>query len=117
MNSICPTVNRVPVALLLLSLLMLGCERTLVPPADPIELLPLAAGHVAIADASEPRSMLWGRIGGSEAERASARLLADQLRPWLPDASVEAYEFAAHRPLHILDRNPAFDAEAVIAAL
>ena len=63
-----------------------------------LSLLELAAGHVAIAEDSKTSSMLWGRIGGTEAERQSARLLVDQLRPYVDEAGVEAFSFNAHRP-------------------
>ncbi len=68
------------------------------PPALDKDLLSLAAEYVELAEASEPLSMLWGRIGGSEAERASARLLAEQLRPWVTEVGLESFEFKAHRP-------------------
>ena len=60
-------------------------------------LYEIAAAHVRIAEESRS-DYLWGRIGGSPAERKSARLLADQLRPVLAAVQLERYEFAAHRP-------------------
>lgn len=61
---------------------------------DQPTLLEVAAGHVAIAESTREDSMLWGRLGGSEAERASAHLLARQLRP----SDVEPVEYSAYRP-------------------
>lgn len=64
----------------------------------PPDLIKAAAGHIALARATEGQTMLWGRLGGAQAERESARLLADQLRPWVDDAAVEAFDLNAHRP-------------------
>ncbi len=83
---------------LLIGLAVSGGTPGQVPSHQTLELLPIAAGHVEIAEESEPSSMLWGRIGGSEAERSSARLLAEQLRPWVSEVGLESFEFKAHRP-------------------
>lgn len=64
-----------------------------------LSLMSLASGHVRIAEASQDATMLWGRVGGSAAERASARLLADQLRRFVPKVTIESFEFSAPRPV------------------
>ncbi len=61
-------------------------------------LLDLARQHVEIAEGTRDDTMLWGRIGGSAAERASAELLRDQLRPYLAGTILEPVEFNAYRP-------------------
>ncbi len=62
------------------------------------DLLEIAAAHVRLAEATRAQTQLWGRIGGSEAERASARLLAEQLRPSLGSVELESFSFTAFRP-------------------
>lgn len=61
--------------------------------------LALAAAHVRIAEATRDKNRLWGRLGGSEAERAAARLMERQLKAWLEAVELEPFSFAAHRPL------------------
>lgn len=51
-----------------------------------------------IAEETRGRRRMWGRLGGSSAERASARLLADQLRPWSHEVRLESFDLQAHRP-------------------
>ncbi len=58
-------------------------------------LLSIARAHIQIAESTRSESHLWGRLGGSEAERQSAHLLASQLRP----ADVEPVEFSTYRPV------------------
>lgn len=67
---------------------------------ESINLLEIARGHVELAEASQSETMLWGRVGGSEAERESARLLAMQLSPWVNVRPPEPVEFEAYRPQH-----------------
>ena len=62
------------------------------------DLLAIAAEHVRISEADRVRGGLWGRIGWSESERASARLLAAQLGRYLPQAKLEEFRFRAYRP-------------------
>jgi hypothetical protein len=64
------------------------------PAQDQPTLLEIAAAHVAVAESTREDAMLWGRLGGSEAERTSARMLAQQLRP----SDVEPVEYSAYRP-------------------
>ena len=55
-------------------------------------LLEVARTHVEISERTQGDTQLWGRVGGSGAERASARLLRDQLRPYLEDVKLETVE-------------------------
>jgi hypothetical protein len=61
------------------------------------DLLEIAAAHVRIGEASRGKAMLWGRLGGSEAENQSARLLARQLD--LPGVALRPVTYDAHRPV------------------
>lgn len=61
-------------------------------------LIEVAADHVRIAEATKGQTQLWGRIAGTDAERASADLLAKQLQPWVDEVYKEAFNFSAHRP-------------------
>jgi len=81
------------------SLLVFFALYPVVASAEPgdVALLELARPHVAIAEGTRSETMLWGRVGGSAAERASAELLRDQLLPHLPDAALEPVEFEAYR--------------------
>lgn len=74
-----------------------GESVTSTTPARP-DLLAVAEGHVRLAGQNRGKTMLWGRIGGSEAERASARLLAEQLKPWVDSTALESFQFSTHRP-------------------
>lgn len=78
---------------------------------DPYDLMDLAASHVRIAEASRGTAetgsaplaedgfqRLWGRLGGSRAEGASANLLQEQLRPWVNGIDQEGFVFDAPRP-------------------
>ena len=62
------------------------------------DLLEIAKNHVLLAEATRSRGQLWGRLGGSDAERASARLFAKQLSPYLVDVELEPFTFSAFRP-------------------
>ncbi len=66
--------------------------------ADPPHLLEIAKSHVQLAEATRSPSKLWGRLGGTEAERASARLFAKQLEPYARSIELEPFTFHAHRP-------------------
>ncbi|MEK6299949.1 MAG: M28 family peptidase [Acidobacteriota bacterium] len=66
--------------------------------ADDPDLLEIAKGHVQLAEATRSRAQLWGRLGGSDAERASARLFAKQLNPYVVGAELESFAFSAYRP-------------------
>jgi len=61
-------------------------------------LLALAAAHVQLAEADRGRSVLWGRLGGSAAERASARLFGKQIKPDIRRTKLESFKFSAYRP-------------------
>lgn len=62
------------------------------------DLWEIAGGHVKLAEQSRRKEKLWGRIGGNEAELASARLLARQLRSaGLREVRIEPFAFEAHR--------------------
>jgi len=61
-------------------------------------LLRIAAEHVRIAEVNRGRSALWGRIGGSAAEHAAARLFDRQIKPFLRSSKLEPFKFTAHRP-------------------
>lgn len=61
-------------------------------------LLRIAADHVRLAEADRGRSALWGRIGGSVAEHASARLFDKQIKPYLRSSKIEPFRFTASRP-------------------
>lgn len=77
---------------------------------DPFGLMDVAAAHVKIAEDSRGEAgigsaplaesggqRLWGRLGGSRAEGASAGLLHEQLRPWVNGIDQEGFAFDAHR--------------------
>jgi hypothetical protein len=72
---------------------------------DP-DLLEVARSHVQIAEATRGYKPLWGRLGGSEAERASSRLFAKQLKPHLNKVGLEAFAFSAFRPSRWWIRQP-----------
>lgn len=57
----------------------------------------VAAAHVRIAEKTRQPNTFWGRVGGSAAERESARLCARQLRPFVKTATTERFQFTAHR--------------------
>ena len=73
-------------------------SQTLVARAAP-NLIAVAAEHVRIAETTRGSTPLWGRIGGSQAERESAMALASQLVPYVDEVAVEPYQFTAHRPI------------------
>ncbi len=64
---------------------------------QPPDLKKIAAAHVQLAERTRKPSTFWGRMGGSVAEIESARLCADQLRPYMRRVSTEPFEFEAHR--------------------
>lgn len=61
------------------------------------DLREIAAAYVRLAEADRQGRQLWGRLGGSETERAAAALLARQLQ--LPGTRLEPVTVAAHRPV------------------
>lgn len=65
---------------------------------DATDLLEVAKNHVQLAEATRSRAQLWGRLGGSDAERASARLFARQLNPYAVSVELESFAFSAYRP-------------------
>ena len=65
--------------------------------ADPLDLLEVAKSYVHLAEGTRSRSQLWGRLGGSEAERESARLFAKQLKPYALNVELEPFAFSAFR--------------------
>lgn len=71
------------------------------PAATSPDLLALAAAHVRLAEADRGRSVLWGRLGGSAAERTSARLFEKQIKPYVRKTKLEAFEFSAYRPTRL----------------
>jgi hypothetical protein len=62
------------------------------------DAMELAAEYVRIAEASRVERGLWGRIGGSEAERDAAYAFARQIAPYVDDIATETFTFNAHRP-------------------
>jgi hypothetical protein len=86
-------------------LAVIGCARasfgrtaSTVSLASSPDLLRIAAEHVRIAEADRGRSALWGRLGGSAAEHASARLFDRQIKPYLRSSKLEPFKFTAYRP-------------------
>jgi len=79
---------------------LIGCVVTHKPTLAAMSpnLLALAAAHVRLAEADRSRSALWGRLGGSAAERASARLFERQIKPYIRKTELEPFNFSAHRP-------------------
>ncbi|MBS1828394.1 MAG: M28 family peptidase [Acidobacteria bacterium] len=65
-------------------------------PSAELRLKEIAAVHTAIAERDQ-RNKVWGRIGGSPAEHASATALREQLSRILPQVALEEFEFQAHR--------------------
>jgi hypothetical protein len=76
--------------------LQLAAVAALPIPAAP-SLLDVAAEHVRLAESEKDRPQLWGRLGGSETERAAARLLARQLD--LRGTRLEPATVTGHRPV------------------
>lgn len=81
---------------------VIGCAgsiygRTL-PAASSPDLLRVAAEYVRLAEADRGRAALWGRLGGSVAEHASARLFEKQIKPYLRSSKLEPFKFTAYRP-------------------
>jgi hypothetical protein len=68
-------------------------------PRQALNLRDVAAVHVAIAEKDKGRRKVWGRIGGTPTEHASAAALADQLKRFLPQVALEPFRFDAHRAL------------------
>jgi len=68
------------------------------PAKSPLDLKQIAAAHVRIAERTRKPYTLWGGIGGSAAERESARMGVAQLRPFVEKADVEEFPLKAHRP-------------------
>jgi len=60
--------------------------------------LGLAAEYVKIALETENERGLWGRIGGSDAERKAAYTFARHIAPYVDDIGTETFTFEAHRP-------------------
>ncbi|MBI3680178.1 MAG: M28 family peptidase [Acidobacteria bacterium] len=68
------------------------------PGGAAIALLEIARAHVHLTEQDKGKRPLWGRLGGSETERKSSRLLAKQLGAHLKTVSLESFRFEAHRP-------------------
>lgn len=62
------------------------------------QALGLAAEYVKIGLETEDERGLWGRIGGSAAERKAAYTFANHLAPYVDEVSTETFTFNAHRP-------------------
>lgn len=62
------------------------------------DLLRIAAEHVRVAEADRGRSELWGRLGGSSAEHAAARLFEKQIKPYVRSSKLGPFKFKAYRP-------------------
>lgn len=60
--------------------------------------LGLAAEYVNIALETEDERGLWGRLGGSAAERKAAYAFARQVAPYVDEIGTETFTFKAHRP-------------------
>lgn len=82
----------------LLAGLPASLASTLKSAPKPLDLLAIAEAYVKLAEAGRANKMWWGRLGGSEEERASARLLAEQLTPAAERIWFEAFHFSAERP-------------------
>ncbi|MFP6617227.1 MAG: M28 family peptidase [Candidatus Hydrogenedentota bacterium] len=95
----------IPIVIILILIADFGMKKYALDkeddPSESVEfsLLDIARTHVEIAEADQDRAMLWGRLGGSESERDSARLLAIQLSPYSRVEPPESVEFEAYRPL------------------
>jgi len=61
-------------------------------------LFRIAAEHVRLAEANRGHSELWGRLGGSSAEHAAARLFEKQIKPYVRSSKLEPFKFRAYRP-------------------
>ncbi len=84
-----------------------GAKRTLRGlSAEAPDLLEIARSHVRIAEATRGYKPLWGRLGGSEAERTSSRLFAKQLKPYVDKVELETFVFSAFRPSRWWIRRP-----------
>lgn len=71
-------------------------RRAIAAPA--LDLWAVAGDHVKLAERSRGKEKLWGRIGGNEAELASAKLLGRQLKSaGLREVRTEPFVFQAHR--------------------
>jgi len=60
--------------------------------------LGLAAEYVKIAQETENERGLWGRIGGSAAERKATYAFARQIAQYVDEVGTETFTFNAHRP-------------------
>jgi Peptidase family M28 len=82
----------------LFALVVMLCAHATVH-ADPLRLKPVAAAHIDSTHACQGETMLLGRLGGSDAERASAKLMLEQLSPYLDEVHLESFELKTHRPV------------------
>jgi len=62
------------------------------------ELKPVANSHLQFTLEHKNEFQLWGRLGGSTAERASAKLMLEQLAPYLNFVALEKFSLWTHRP-------------------
>ncbi len=90
--------------LLGLPLVAMACRRGPRPQLErsPVILPPLrdlAASYVDLAESDRDPRRLWGRLGGSDAERKASRLFTRQIVDRVDDAWVEDFAFRAHRPI------------------
>lgn len=105
------------------ALIELSASRRLIGYSNPTapDLLALAAAHVRLAEADQGKSLLWGRIGGSPAEHASARLFAKQINAYIRKVRLESFKFTAYRPtqwsLAIHDQRASTRAIALASAM
>jgi hypothetical protein len=74
-----------------------GAALPLAARTRPPDVLDLARRHVKIAEANGEQRMLWGRLGGSREERASAALVARQLGPFVDRATLEPLTVPVYR--------------------
>lgn len=74
-----------------------GAALPLAARGKAVDVLDLVRRHVKIAEANGERRMLWGRLGGSQEERASAALVSKQLGPFVDRAKLEPLTVPAYR--------------------
>lgn len=66
--------------------------------AEEFKLKPIAEAHIKSTLENRGNSQLWGRLGGSKAEVASAFLMLEQLGPYLDTVRMETVPIWTHRP-------------------
>jgi hypothetical protein len=68
--------------------------------AQEFRLKPVAEAHIKSTFEHRDAAQLWGRLGGSKAERASALLILEQMAPFVDAIGIEKVAILTHRPVN-----------------